>query len=115
MPRTFYVYIMASRRNGTLYVGMTSDLRQRVYEHREGLTPGFTSKYGVKRLVWCGEFPTADEAITTEKRIKRWRRNWKLALIERGNPTWDDLYEAWGRPIVDGPLSPDPFAAPARV
>ena len=109
---SFWVYIMASARNGTLYVGVTSDLVRRVYEHREGLTPGFTTRYGVNRLVWCEEFPTAHEAIAAEKRIKRWRRAWKLTLIERQNPTWDDLYEAWTRPTLDGPLSPDPFPTP---
>ena len=92
MERSFYVYILASQRNGTLYVGVTSDLARRVYEHRERLTPGFTAKYGVKTLVWYEDFPTADEAITAEKRIKRWRRSWKLALIEKMNPRWDDLY-----------------------
>src|SRR6478609_5643574 len=95
MERTYYVYIMASQRNGTLYVGMSGDLSRRVYEHQEGLTPGFTTKYGVKRLVWYEDFPTADEAISAEKRIKRWRRKWKLELIEKLNPTWADLYETW--------------------
>jgi putative endonuclease len=90
--RRFYVYILASQPNGTLYVGVTGNLAKRVYEHREGLTPGFTSKYGVKMLVWCEEFPTADEAITAEKRIKKWRRKWKLELIEKMNSSWDDLY-----------------------
>lgn len=95
MERSYYVYILASQRNGTLYVGMSSDLSQRVHQHREGLTPGFTSKYGVKNLVWYEDFPTADEAITAEKRIKRWRRKWKLELIEKMNPAWADLYETW--------------------
>ena len=92
MERAFYVYLLASARNGTLYTGVTSDLARRVYEHREGLTGGFTAKYGVKQLVWYEVFPTADEAITAEKRIKRWRRVWKLELIEKMNPRWDDLY-----------------------
>ena len=92
MERRFWVYILASGRNGTLYTGMTSNLAKRIYEHREGLRPGFTARYGVKRLVWCEDFPTALEAITSEKRIKRWRRAWKLALIERANPQWLDLY-----------------------
>jgi len=92
MERTYYVYILASRRNGTLYVGVTSELAYRAYQHREGLTPGFTSRYGVKLLVWYEDFPTAHEAISAEKRIKRWRRRWKLELIERMNPRWDDLY-----------------------
>jgi len=92
VERTYHVYILASARNGTLYLGVTSDLSGRVYQHREGLTPGFTSKYGVKMLVWYEDFPTADEAISAEKRIKRWRRAWKLELIEKFNPQWLDLY-----------------------
>jgi len=92
MERIFYVYILASQRNGTLYVGVTGDLARRIYEHREGLIEGFTSRYGVKTLVWYEDFPTADEAITSEKRIKRWRRAWKLELIEKMNPQWLDLY-----------------------
>jgi putative endonuclease len=93
MERTFYVYILASRRNGTLYVGVTNDLSRRVYEHREGLIPGFTATYGVKQLVWYDVFASVDEAIAHEKRLKRWRRSWKLALIEAMNPDWADLYE----------------------
>jgi putative endonuclease len=92
MERIFHVYIMASKRNGTLYVGVTGNLSRRVYEHREGLIGGFTGKHGVKMLVWYEAFPTASEAITSEKRIKRWRRAWKLALIEKLNPQWLDLY-----------------------
>ena len=95
MERTYYVYILASRRNGTLYVGMSGDLSRRVYQHQEGLIAGLTARYGVKRLVWYEDFPSADEAITAEKRIKRWRRAWKLELIEKLNPTWSDLYETW--------------------
>jgi putative endonuclease len=92
VERTFYVYMLASQRNGTLYVGVTSHLSRRVYEHREGTMPGFTAKYGVKMLVWYELFATAREAIAFEKRLKRWRRSWKLELIERFNPRWDDLY-----------------------
>jgi len=92
MERTFHVYILASQRNGTLYVGVTSNLSRRVYEHREGIIKGFTDRYGVKSLVWYEEFPTALEAIAAEKRIKRWRRAWKLQLIEKINPQWIDLY-----------------------
>jgi putative endonuclease len=83
MERTIYVYILASQRNGTLYVGVTNDLARRVYEHREKLIGGFTRKYGVTRLVWYELFPRALEAIDAEKRLKRWRRRWKLELIER--------------------------------
>jgi len=86
---------MASRRNGTLYVGVTGNLAKRVYEHREGLLKGFTRRYGVKMLVWYEHFPTADEAISFEKRLKRWRRAWKLELIEKLNPQWLDLYETF--------------------
>jgi putative endonuclease len=92
VERDFYVYILASQRNGTLYTGVTSDLARRVYEHREGLPRGFTTTHGVTHLVWYEHFPTADEAITAEKRIKRWRRAWKLELIEKMNPSWEDLY-----------------------
>ena len=93
--RTYYVYILASQRNGTLYVGVTGDLSRRVWEHKEGLTPGFTSKYGVLRLVWYEDYPDISDAITREKRLKRWRRAWKLRLIEEQNPQWLDLYETW--------------------
>jgi putative endonuclease len=92
--RFFYVYILASGRNGTLYTGVTNDLVRRVHEHRAGVVPGFTRKYGVRQLVWYENVPTAHDAITAEKRIKRWRRRWKLELIERTNPDWDDLYPA---------------------
>jgi putative endonuclease len=88
----FRVYILASGHNGTLYVGMTGNLSKRIHEHREGLIPGFTKRYGVKRLVWYESFPRAREAIAFEKRLKRWRRRWKLELIEARNPQWDDLY-----------------------
>ncbi len=93
--RTYCVYILASQRNGTLYVGVTSDLSRRVWEHKEGLTPGFTSKHRVVRLVWYEEYPDISDAITWEKRVKRWRRDWKLRLIEAQNPQWLDLYETW--------------------
>ena len=93
--RTYYVYILASQRNGTLYVGVTGDLSRRVWEHQQGVTPGFTSKYGVVRLVWYEDYSDISDAITREKRIKRWRRAWKLRLIEGTNPQWLDLYETW--------------------
>ena len=89
-----YVYILASRKNGTLYTGVTSDLEQRIWEHREGITGGFTKKYGVHMLVWYRDYPDIRDAIEEEKRIKRWRRKWKLELIERINPDWDDLSSA---------------------
>ena len=87
-----YVYILASRRNGTLYIGVTSDLVRRVYEHREGLVPGFTKTYGVKMLVYYQAFETVPLAIQREKTLKHWVRRWKLELIETENPEWRDLW-----------------------
>ncbi|MBX3531370.1 MAG: GIY-YIG nuclease family protein [Rhizobiaceae bacterium] len=92
-----YVHIMASQLNGTLYTGVTSDLERRAWEHRERLTPGFTAKYGVQRLVWYREYNDIRDAIDDEKRIKKWRRKWKLELIEAMNPKWVDLYDLLGR------------------
>lgn len=92
-PRSF-VYILASGRNGTLYVGVTTHLMARIHQHREGAIDGFTKRHGVKFLVLWEEYATIQEAIAREKAIKRWRRAWKLALIERANPAWRDLYEA---------------------
>ena len=88
---SFYVYILASRRNGTLYVGMTDDLVRRVWEHRIGTVPGFTRKYGVKMLVWYEQHETREMAFQRERQLKKWNRAWKLQLIERFNPTWKDL------------------------
>ena len=87
------VYILASKRNGTLYTGVTSDLVQRVWQHREGILGGFTKKYGVKRLVYYEVYGDAENAIAGEKRIKKWRRAWKVRMIEKGNPEWKDLYD----------------------
>jgi putative endonuclease len=84
--RTYWVYILASRKHGTLYVGMTSGLSGREYEHKAGLTPGLTSKYGVHQLVYFEMFGVVEEAIAREKHLKRWRRDWKTNLIERTNP-----------------------------
>ena len=86
------VYIMANRRNGTLYTGVTSDLARRAYEHREGLLPGFSQKYGCKKLVWYESFELITNAIAREKRIKKYPRAWKRNLIEDKNPYWLDLY-----------------------
>jgi putative endonuclease len=83
---------MASARNGTLYIGVTSDLAKRVWEHREGLIEGFTKKYGVKMLVHFEEFGDVSLAIQRETRLKKWKRQWKLELIEKENPNWRDLY-----------------------
>ena len=89
---SYCVYILASRRNGTLYVGVTNDLIRRVYEHREGLVAGFTKRYGVKLLVYVEYHSDIRIAIEREKRMKRWRRQWKLELIEAENPQWRDLW-----------------------
>ncbi len=91
-----FVYIMASQKHGTLYIGVTSNLEQRVYEHREGLTKGFTSRYGCTRLVWYEEHLSIATAIQREKSLKRWYRAWKIELIEDFNPDWRDLYEEFG-------------------
>jgi putative endonuclease len=90
--RSFYVYILASRKDGTLYTGVTSNLPRRAWEHQEGVTPGFTSRYSVKRLVYVEEHATPESAIKREKAIKSWPRRWKIELIEKGNPEWFDLY-----------------------
>jgi len=90
--RSFYVYILASRIGGTLYIGVTNDLVRRVAEHRLELVDGFTKKYEVHRLVYFEQFDDAENAIRREKRLKRWNRNWKIRLIEKFNPNWDDLY-----------------------
>jgi putative endonuclease len=93
MAMQFAVYIMASQRNGTIYIGVTSYLSRRVYEHREGLVDGFTKRYGVKMLVHCEMFDSISYAIQRETNLKRWPRKWKLELIEKDNPQWLDLYE----------------------
>ncbi|GAA0865323.1 GIY-YIG nuclease family protein [Sphingopyxis soli] len=84
------VYIMASGRHGTIYIGVTSDLMARIHQHREGLTGGFTKRYGVKRLVFYEMHGSMDSAITREKQLKAWKRDWKIALIEKENPFWED-------------------------
>jgi putative endonuclease len=93
VDRQFYVYIMASKRNGTLYIGVTSNLVQRAWQHKEEQIEGFSSKYGVKILVYFEVHETAESAIVREKQIKKWNRAWKLNLIEGSNPEWKDLYE----------------------
>jgi putative endonuclease len=93
----FHVYLLASRRDGTLYLGMTRDLARRVHEHKSKVLPGFSRKSGVDRLVWYEEHQTAMEAIEREKDIKAWRRQWKVNLIEDGNPDWMDLYSLLAR------------------
>ena len=89
---SFFVYILASRRNGTLYVGMTDDLVRRTWEHRNGVVPGFSRKYGVKSLVWYEVHDTREAAFQRERQIKKWNRTWKLELIEKANAEW----RVWG-------------------
>jgi len=93
VDKLFYVYILASGRNGTLYIGVTSQLAQRIWQHKEGLADGFTKKYGLKTLVWYEQHDTAESAITREKQLKKWERNWKVGLVEEENPYWNDLYD----------------------
>ncbi|MGH8214227.1 MAG: GIY-YIG nuclease family protein [Rhodanobacteraceae bacterium] len=93
MSKQPVVYILANRERGTLYVGVTGNLKLRIWEHREGLVAGFTSKYGVKRLVRYERFPDFPSAILREKQLKKWNRAWKLELIEADNPGWRDLWE----------------------
>ncbi len=94
MNRVPCVYILASARNGTLYVGVTSDLVKRVFEHRNDFVEGFTKKYKVHRLVYYEVFGDMTAAITREKQIKKWNRKWKQELIERNNPYWNDLFDS---------------------
>ena len=91
MEKHFYVYILASDRNGTIYVGVTSDLTKRIWEHKQGFVHGFTKEYDVHHLVWYELHDFAESAITREKRIKQWNRKWKIRMIEELNPYWNDL------------------------
>jgi putative endonuclease len=93
--RQFAVYILASRRNGTLYIGVTSDLAKRVWEHKQGFVQGFTREHGVETLVWFELHDSAESAITREKQLKKWNRAWKVRLIEEANPYWNDLYSTF--------------------
>jgi putative endonuclease len=88
-----YVYILASKKNGTLYIGVTSDLIKRVYEHKTSLVAGFTKKHKVHQLVYFEQFEDIGFAIKRERQLKVWRRDWKLELIEKNNPRWEDLYD----------------------
>lgn len=100
MPRheLIAVYIMASGRNGTLYLGVTTNLPHRAHQHREGAIEGFSQKYDCKHLVWYEQYQEVGAAIAREKELKKWRRAWKLALIEKSNPQWRDLYEDFINP-----------------
>ncbi|WP_315762754.1 MULTISPECIES: GIY-YIG nuclease family protein [unclassified Bradyrhizobium] len=89
----YSVYILASRKDGAIYVGVTNDLVRRVYEHQQKAVPGFTSRYNITRLVWFEIYEDPISAIAREKELKKWKRDWKVKLIEAGNPEWKDLYE----------------------
>jgi len=91
--KTYYVYILASERNGTLYIGVTSSLKKRIYEHKMGLIDGFTKKYKIHTLVYYEDAFNVLSAIQKEKQFKKWKREWKINLIERSNPQWRDLYD----------------------
>ena len=90
----YYVYILASRKDGAIYIGVTNDIVRRVYEHRIKAVPGFTSKYNITRLVWFEIYEDPTAAITREKELEKWKRSWKVQLIERQNSDWKDLYES---------------------
>ena len=89
---SYYVYVLASRRHGTLYVGVTNSLESRVHQHKAKRVEGFTKRYDVDRLVWWRAYGEVGEAIRFEKQLKRWHRQWKINLIEQDNPNWDDLF-----------------------
>jgi len=93
MKKHYYVYILASKRNGTLYIGVTSNLIKRVWQHRNKIVSGFTAEYDVFMLVYFEEYENSNDAIAREKQLKKWNRKWKLELIENKNPEWKDLYE----------------------
>ena len=90
----YYVYILASRKDGAIYIGVTNDLVRRIYEHRTKAVPGFTSKYNITRLVWFEIYDDPISAITREKELKKWKHRWKIETIEAQNPQWQDLYES---------------------
>jgi putative endonuclease len=91
--KTCYIYLMASKKNGTLYLSVTNDLVHRVWQHKDNVHEGFTKRYGVHRLVWYKATTDIETAIRREKQMKKWRRQWKINLIEKDNPEWKDLYE----------------------
>jgi len=91
--RSYFVYILASTKNGTLYIGVTNNLIRRVHEHKNDLADGFTKKYGVHNLVYYEQTEDVDAALHREKQLKKWNRQWKINLIEKSNPAWHDLYD----------------------
>ena len=111
---TAHVYIVTNQTRGTLYTGVTTNLPQRAWQHREGAFGGFTAAHGCRRLVWHDAYADVRDAIAAEKRIKRWRRAWKLALIERDNPGWADLWPTLGPIASTQPLRPETRCRPVR-
>ena len=95
MSKIYYVYILASKRNGTLYIGFTNNLEKRIYEHKNNLVQGFTARYGIHLLVYFEQTTDVNVAIQREKQLKKWNRKWKLELIEKANPEWNDLSLNW--------------------
>jgi putative endonuclease len=93
----YYVYLLASRKHGTVYIGITSDLVRRVYQHKTKAVRGFTAKYDVEKLVWFETYDDPENAIAREKELKKWRRDWKIRLIEESNPEWVDLFDGIAR------------------
>ncbi|MFA6423512.1 MAG: GIY-YIG nuclease family protein [Patescibacteria group bacterium] len=91
--KNYYLYILASSKNGTLYIGVTGDLIKRIWQHKQKIVEGFTKKYNISMLVYFEEYPNPKEAIKREKNIKAWQRKWKISLIEKNNPNWNDLYD----------------------
>lgn len=92
MEKQYFVYILASKKNGTLYIGVTSNLPKRIWEHKNGQVSGFTKRYGIKEIVYFETYSDPESAILREKRLKKWERAWKIRLIEEKNPEWRDLY-----------------------
>jgi putative endonuclease len=97
----YFVYLLASKIRGTLYIGVTNDLQRRVYEHKKAIIKGFTQKYGVNKLVYFETFQDVNEAIKREKNVKKWKRNWKIKLIEASNKKWNDLAFNWYDDILN--------------
>jgi putative endonuclease len=95
MMKTYYIYILASKRNGTLYIGVTNDLQRRIYEHKNNLIEGFSKKYSIHHLVYFEDVNDINSALQREKQLKRWTRKWKVELIEKFNPDWRDLADEW--------------------
>jgi len=93
--KAYYVYIMTNKKNGTIYIGLTNSLKRRAFEHRNGMVDGFTKKYNLTRLVYFEDTNDIHSAIAHEKNLKNWRRAWKIELIEKNNPTWQDLSDDW--------------------